>query len=109
MAASAQFVTSTDGTKIWAECLGATDKPCIVWVHGLSCSALPFDKQFVDEEFLKEYKMVRPSNGSPPLCFIMLSLNNTGLLFFASCDCACGLTCSRFATKLGATDEATLR
>ncbi|EIM80911.1 uncharacterized protein STEHIDRAFT_38627, partial [Stereum hirsutum FP-91666 SS1] len=52
-------VTSTDGTKIWAECLGATDKPCIVWVHGLSCSALPFDKQFVDEEFLKEYKMIR--------------------------------------------------
>lgn len=62
MAASAQFVASADGTKIWAECIGATDKPCIVWVHGLSCSALPFDKQFADEEFLKGYKMVRPSN-----------------------------------------------
>lgn len=82
MADSGSFITSTDGTKIWAEFLGAVDKPCIVWIHGLSCSALPFDKQFADEEFLKVYKMVCLPNSVLllfllSLCFGLIKLTRT--------------------------------
>lgn len=60
MADVGHLFPSNDGTKIWAEAVGDASKPCIVWIHGLSCSALPFDKQFSDPDFLENYYMVRP-------------------------------------------------
>ena len=40
-----QVLTSPDGTKIWAESAGDPSKPAIVFVHGLSCTALGWDAQ----------------------------------------------------------------
>ncbi|PCH44753.1 alpha/beta-hydrolase [Wolfiporia cocos MD-104 SS10] len=53
------YTTSTDGTKIWAESTGNPSKPAVVFIHGLSCTAFAYDKQFVDPDLLKNLYMVR--------------------------------------------------
>ena len=54
-----QILTSADGTKIWAESAGNPSKPALVFIHGLSCSALGFDKQFVDQGLLENFHLIR--------------------------------------------------
>ena len=54
-----RLLTSADGTRIWAESAGDASKPAIVFVHGLSCTALGWDKQFADPALLKAFHLVR--------------------------------------------------
>ena len=54
-----QILTSSDGTKIWSESAGNPSKPALVFIHGLSCSALGFDKQFVDQGLLENFHLIR--------------------------------------------------
>ena len=53
------MLTSPDGTKIWAESAGDTSKPAIVFVHGLSCTALGWDEQFADVALRHSFHLVR--------------------------------------------------
>ncbi|KAH9902770.1 alpha/beta-hydrolase [Cubamyces lactineus] len=59
MTIAEQFVTSTDGTKIYAEFAGDRSKPAIVFVHGLAGSVLAWDSQFCDLELLRDFHLVR--------------------------------------------------
>ncbi|KAI0349287.1 alpha/beta-hydrolase [Trametes cingulata] len=59
MASQERMLTSPDGTRIWAESNGNTSKPAIVFVHGLSCTALGWDRQFADAELQRDFHLVR--------------------------------------------------
>ena len=52
-AAMAVYVTSTDGTQIWAESTGNPAKPAVVFIPGFSCTSLAFDKQW-GNSFMKD-------------------------------------------------------
>ena len=56
---SSKFVTSKDGTKIWADAVGDPSKPSVVFIPGASASALVFDRQFEDPELTKNLHLVR--------------------------------------------------
>ena len=55
----AVYVTSADGTKIWAEATGNPKKPAVVFIPGFSCSSLAFDKQWSDPLMTSNLYMVR--------------------------------------------------
>ncbi|KAF9646280.1 alpha/beta-hydrolase [Thelephora ganbajun] len=57
--AFAVYVTSADGTKIWAEATGDPDKPAVVFIPGFSCSSLAFSKQWSDPYMTSNLYMVR--------------------------------------------------
>lgn len=59
MASLEGMLTSPDGTPIWAESNGNTSKPAIVFVHGLSCTALGWDRQFADPALQRDFHLVR--------------------------------------------------
>jgi pimeloyl-ACP methyl ester carboxylesterase len=59
MSSEGQIVTSADGTKIWAQNAGDPSKPAVVFIHGFSCTALHFEKQFTDAQMLTNLYMVR--------------------------------------------------
>ncbi|PCH42150.1 alpha/beta-hydrolase [Wolfiporia cocos MD-104 SS10] len=59
MPAKELYITSADGTKIWAESAGNPSKPAVVFIHGLSCTAVGYDKQFADHDLLNNLYMVR--------------------------------------------------
>ncbi|KAI0636079.1 alpha/beta-hydrolase [Trametes polyzona] len=59
MARQEQILTTPDGTCIWVESNGNTSKPAIVFVHGLSCTALGWDRQFADEGLQRDFHLVR--------------------------------------------------
>ena len=52
-------LTSPDGTRLWAESAGDASKPPIVFIHGLSCTALGWDKQFADADLQRNFHIVR--------------------------------------------------
>ncbi|KAI0663789.1 alpha/beta-hydrolase [Cubamyces menziesii] len=54
-----RMLTSPDGTRIWAASNGNTSKPAIVFVHGLSCTALGWDRQFADAGLQRAFHLVR--------------------------------------------------
>ncbi|GBE79337.1 Alpha/Beta hydrolase protein [Sparassis latifolia] len=54
-----EFLTSTDGTKLWAESAGDPSKPALVFIHGLACTALGFERQFTDPKLLENLHLVR--------------------------------------------------
>jgi len=56
--AFAVYVTSPDGTKIWAEATGNPNKPAVVFVPGFSCSSLAFNKQWSDPSMTENLYMV---------------------------------------------------
>jgi pimeloyl-ACP methyl ester carboxylesterase len=53
-----RFVTSSDGTKIWAQAAGNPSKPAVVFIHGFTCTGLHFSKQFSDPELLENLYLV---------------------------------------------------
>lgn len=59
MATDERVLTSSDGTRIWAEAAGNPANPAVVFIHGLACSALLFDKQFQDQALLDKLYLVR--------------------------------------------------
>ena len=61
-----QFVTSADKTKIWADQAGDASKPAVVFIPGLSCIALAFEKQWSDPSMLSNLHLVRVHNCSYP-------------------------------------------
>ncbi|KAJ3718857.1 alpha/beta-hydrolase [Lentinula raphanica] len=54
-----QFVTSSDGTKIWAAASGNPSKPAVVFIHGFACTADAFDKQYTNHEMLENLYIIR--------------------------------------------------
>jgi len=59
MPEGAKYVTSADGTRIWAESAGDPTKPAVVFIHGMASTAFAFNAQFVDPAMLKSLHMVR--------------------------------------------------
>ena len=57
--AFAVYVTSADGTKIWAEATGNIVGPVVVFIPGFSCSSLAFSKQWDDPFMNIKLHMVR--------------------------------------------------
>ena len=62
--AMAVYVTSADGTKIWAESTGDPAKPAVVFIPGFSCTSLVFDKQWVNPFMKANLFMVREIHSS---------------------------------------------
>jgi len=56
--AFAVYVTSPDGTNIWAEATGNPNKPAVVFIPGFSCSSLAFNKQWSDPSMTENLYMV---------------------------------------------------
>ena len=54
-----QILTAPDGTNIWAEGVGNPSAPALVFIHGLSLTAIPFDNQFTDQELLRNFHLIR--------------------------------------------------
>ncbi|KAF9645207.1 alpha/beta-hydrolase [Thelephora ganbajun] len=57
--ALAVYVTSADGTQIWAESTGDPTQPAVVFIPGFSCSSLAFEKQWGDPIMNSNLFMVR--------------------------------------------------
>ncbi|KAF7335095.1 putative oxidoreductase ephD [Mycena venus] len=57
--APGRFVTSADGTKIFAEARGNPSKPAIVFIHGFGIGAMAFNEIFDDPDWLSQAYMVR--------------------------------------------------
>ncbi|KAJ7659603.1 Alpha/Beta hydrolase protein [Mycena polygramma] len=55
----ALFVTSTDGTRIFAEARGDSSNPCIVFHHGMSVGMGCFDEIFADPRWTSTLFLVR--------------------------------------------------
>ena len=67
--AFAVYVTSADGTQIWAEATGNPNKPAVVFIPGFSCTSLAFDKQWYNPFMTSSLYMVRASsNGCTRSC-----------------------------------------
>ncbi|KAJ3813481.1 alpha/beta-hydrolase [Lentinula aff. lateritia] len=54
-----QFVTSFDGTKIWAHACGNPSKPAVVFIHGFACTADAFNKQYSNPKMLENLYIIR--------------------------------------------------
>ncbi|KAL4249077.1 AB hydrolase superfamily protein [Abortiporus biennis] len=54
-----RYVVSSDGVKIWADATGDPSKPPVVFIHGLSCTALVFDDLFSNPELTENLYMIR--------------------------------------------------
>ncbi|KAK0237450.1 alpha/beta-hydrolase [Armillaria nabsnona] len=54
-----QYITSQDGTHIWADAAGTPGKPSVVFVHGFLCSSLNWAKQFSDPQLLDNLYMIK--------------------------------------------------
>ncbi|KAJ3786495.1 alpha/beta-hydrolase [Lentinula aff. detonsa] len=54
-----RFVTSSDGTKIWAAACGNSSKPAVVFIHGFACTADAFDKQYTNPTMLEDLYIIR--------------------------------------------------
>ncbi|KAF7335096.1 putative oxidoreductase ephD [Mycena venus] len=57
--APGRFVTSADGTKIFAEARGNSSKPVIVFIHGFGIGAMAFNEIFDDPVWLDQAYLVR--------------------------------------------------
>ncbi|KAF7326496.1 putative oxidoreductase ephD [Mycena venus] len=57
--APGRFVTSADGTKIFAEARGNSSKPAIVFIHGFGLGAMAFNEIFDDPLWLDQAYLVR--------------------------------------------------
>lgn len=55
---SAKILTSSDGTKIYADASGNPDKPSIVFVHGQGLSGAVFDNIFFNKQYTEELYLV---------------------------------------------------
>ena len=56
---SGRFITSKDGSQIWAEDAGNKNGIPVVFIHGLACTSLVWDMQFKDPALLENLYMVR--------------------------------------------------
>ncbi|TCD70856.1 hypothetical protein EIP91_001164 [Steccherinum ochraceum] len=54
-----QFITSKDGTKIWAEAAGNKSGIPVVFIHGLACTGHAWDKQFTDKKLTDSLYLIR--------------------------------------------------
>ena len=55
-----RMLTSPDGTRLWAEAAGTAGAArALVFVHGLSCTALGWDAQFADAALQRRFHLVR--------------------------------------------------
>ena len=52
-------LTSSDGTAIYADATGVPTNTAIVFIHGLSCTALGWEKQFADAALCASFHLVR--------------------------------------------------
>lgn len=54
-----KVLSSSDNTQIWAEARGNPNGQSLVFVHGMTLSAVVFDKLFEDERLTREFYLVR--------------------------------------------------
>ena len=52
---STKIVTSADGTNIYAEAVGDSTKPPIVFIHGFTSTAEVFNEVFADRPLLERH------------------------------------------------------
>ena len=78
----AVYVTSADGTKIWAESTGDPAKPAVVFIPGFSCTLLAFDKQWVNPFMKANLFMVREIYPTHPTLQSIVKPVTAGAFFF---------------------------
>jgi pimeloyl-ACP methyl ester carboxylesterase len=59
MSLAQKFVTSTDGVQIYAEAIGDSRNPTVVFIHGYACASFHFDRQFEDVKLMEKLYLVR--------------------------------------------------
>ncbi|KAJ6510662.1 Alpha/Beta hydrolase protein [Mycena sanguinolenta] len=59
MSTAGQLLKSADGTDIYAEAVGDSSKPAVVFIHGFSMSSIAFNTIFVDPEWISNLYLVR--------------------------------------------------
>ncbi|EJD03465.1 alpha/beta-hydrolase [Fomitiporia mediterranea MF3/22] len=52
-------LTSSDGCQIYADAVGDSSKPCLVFIHGFTLSAAVWDNIFADPRYSSEFYLVR--------------------------------------------------
>lgn len=55
---TSQLVSSSDGAKIYADCVGDAANPAIVFVHGFLFSGSVFDRIFSDPKYSESFYLV---------------------------------------------------
>lgn len=55
---TSQLLTSTDGTRIYADAVGDASKQCIIFIHGLALGAVAFNDIFANKVYSKEFYLV---------------------------------------------------
>ena len=59
VAPDARYLTSADGSTVYAEAVGDPSKPHVVFLHGFSLSTVVFDCIFYNPRYAKEFYLVR--------------------------------------------------
>ena len=93
----AVYVTSADGTKIWAESTGDPAKPAVVFIPGFSCTLLAFDKQWVNPFMKANLFMVREIYPTHSTLQSIVKPVTAGAFFFPvrSSNSICYFRCDR--------------
>lgn len=55
----ARYLTSADGSKLYAEAIGDPTKHSIVFIHGFTLSGAVFDNIFLNKDFISSFYVVR--------------------------------------------------
>lgn len=54
----ARYISSADGTKVYADAIGDSSNPSIVFIHGFALSASVFDNIFIGKRYADNYYLV---------------------------------------------------
>ena len=60
-----RYITSADGTKLYADAVGDPSKPSIVFIHGFALSASVFDSIFLEKSYTNGFYFVSRFPGIP--------------------------------------------
>ena len=53
-----KYITSTDGTQLFAQAAGNPSHPALVCVHGFACTSFAFRKQFANPHLLEHVYVI---------------------------------------------------
>lgn len=54
----ARYISSVDGTKVYADAIGDSSNPSIIFIHGFALSASVFDNIFIGKRYADNYYLV---------------------------------------------------
>lgn len=58
---TSKYVTSSDGSKVYADALGNPNNPALILIHGVCLSCVVFDNILFETDFSNDFYLVRSS------------------------------------------------